>query len=492
MRLRPVSSLVCLLLLAADVPAAKTIIVAPSTGAPGLAITKTVEDAISQVNAAADTSNTIVLRSTEGPIILPPNATWTITTGKSVEFRAETGQPVVRLSWARGRYMLTIAAGTNANNQAESVIFTGIAFIPQPGLEYANNIADGINCAAGRFAFTDCVFSSNDGSDGVASQEGALPFVQGPNGNNVGDDWIQFNTYNSATLSNCTVTGASDDAILFGGGQTPALCTLRLVGGTCVANNGGAGIQVFGDRCCLELDGTRGRVLVADNGRRSGSSDTGVKFFGDRGCAFFMRNADIVGSTNGGFFDFSGVPVIRITDSRIALNNTADAFLAGNFSTGDADAGGVGDSGDLTQNIVFNRVTIHDARGTANPGGIQVSESANDPRQAFVFTDSILSGAGDSFAHMTNGVARIGPSPPPVVRSTAVVTKGPHAIAATGPLGDSPLNGDPKYASLEYKIGRNQANPDFLLPTSPDYATASSTKGQLRGGATGSAPRAAE
>src|SRR5690606_13601267 len=99
------------------------------------------------------------------------------------------------------------------------------------------------------YEFNGCIFSSNDGSNAPASLEGDVTFS--PTANNVGDDWIQMDSQNSLSLNNCTVTGANDDAILIGGATAPAVAALTIGFGTCIANNGGAGIQIYEDRAAL-------------------------------------------------------------------------------------------------------------------------------------------------------------------------------------------------------------------------------------------------
>ncbi len=457
-----------------------SITVAPTTGVSGTAVTNSIENAITQINAGADATNTIVLRSTEGAIVLPAMTTWTINAGKSISFVAESGQPILVLTWTTGRYMLTITAGTNANAQTETISFDGIAFIPQTGLTYANNVADGINCAAGKFIFTNCVFSFNNGSNGVASQEGNVAYT-GTNG--VGDDWIQVNSYNDATFSNCTFTGCYDDAVLFGGSLSPGPASVcKIDKGTCIANVGGAGVQIFGNYSALDIDGTNGRVLIAKTGLDAHGTDVGVKFFADTGCSWSMKKTDVIDTTNSALADFyGGTPTIQWTDCRVAFGNSGDVATVGLYSVTEQEA--TPDSGDVIQNIQITRCTFHDTLAATNVDAFYAGESANNNAQQFVIIDSIFSGAGDSYANMTNSIATVGASPAVAKTFTAVVTSGANAIANVGDLGAGSPSDDPAYVSTTYTIGRSQSNPDFLLPSAASYAAASSTGGLLRGGA---------
>jgi hypothetical protein len=439
-------------------------------------VTNSIPDAIAQVNAGADAVNTIILRSTEGPHLQPGSSTWAIGAGKSVNFVAESGQPVVVLQHTAGKFMLTVGAGTNANLQTETLTFTGIAFIPQAGLNYANNTADGFGLIAGNFVFANCVFSSNNGSNGVVSQNGEVPYA---NSNNFGDDLIEITTRNNVTFSNCTITGAYDDAILIAGAQAPEISTLRLDKGTCVTNNGGAGIQVYGSNTALVLDGELGRVQIAHNGKRPSSNDTGIKFFWDATVTLVMNKADVLGHNNGGVVDFEGIDSMTITESRIAFNNTLGLANVGNLSVWDTAAANAGDSPNTVQAILLDNVTVHDA----NQVSIFGAEGPTQPAQAYTIIDSIFSGAGDTFDQMTNSTNQVAPSPAPVVTFSAAVTAGDHAIANVGELAGATVNADPGYVSVTYTVGRNQENPDFLRPTAPAYATANSTGGLLRGGA---------
>lgn len=461
---------------------AVSITVAPTTGVEGTATAKTIANAITQINAGADAANAIVLRSTEGAHVLPANTTWTFNAGKSVTFSAESGQPVVRLTQSgTTRYMLIIAAGTAANNQTETITFNGIAFVPMTALGYATNQGDGIQCSAGKFVFQGCVFSNNNGSDGVASQEGSIAFVQPSAGNNVGDDWIQVDTPNDCTFSNCTVTGCNDDAIIFGGATAPNVATLKLDQGTVIANVGGAGIQMYVHQAALLIDGSAGRVLIAKTGQRTGAPDAGIKFFADVGCSANITKCDIIEGTQAGFYDLDGVSDITITDSRIANCNSGSAASAGLFAVADS----YSDSGSTNQIIRFTRCTFHDCLAATPADAFFAAEGSINPRQTYTIQDCIFSGAGDTYANMTNGTSGGGASPAPVVTFSAAVTNGTHALNNVGDLGAGLLAADPQYVSTTYTIGRNQANPDFLLPAAAAYATANSAGQRLKGGAPG-------
>lgn len=458
-------------LVCAGSASAVTVTVAPSTGVSGTAVTNTIADAVAQVNAGGDATNSIVLRSTEGPHIQPPDSILSISAGKSVDFTAQSGQPIIMLQSAGTRYMLSIGAGTDANNQTEKVTFTNIAFIPQAGLTYANNVADGLDLTAGEFVFTNCVFSANNGSNGVESQEGDLPY----DGTNcVGDDWIQMNSLNDLTISHCTFTGANDDAILFGGAADPEIATCLINNGTCIANNGGAGIQIFGSNSDLVIDGEVSRVLIAQNGERA--NDTGIKFFWDVDCSLVMNKTDVVTHGNGGVADFEGVESMTITESRIAFNNQDALTGVANLSVWDTSD----DSPTALQEISLDNVTIHDSGSVPSILG---TEGGNQPRQQYTIIDSVFSGAGDSFAEMTNATNTNGASPAPVHTFSAVVTAGPHAVADVGELSGAAVSADPAYVTDTYTVGRDQQNATFLLPTGSAYLTASSNGTILRGGA---------
>lgn len=446
-----------------------TVTVAPSTGSAGTAVTNTIADAIDQVNVASDPDNRIILRSTEGVHTVPPDALWQTNSGKNVTFSAESGQPVVLLQSGGTKFMLAIRAGVNADNQTETLTFNDIAFIPPTGLSYASNIADGIALVGGKAIFNNCVFSFNDGSNGVGSQEGAVAF---PGTNCVGDDWFEVSTANDVTFSHCTITGAQDDAMILFGANT-AIAKITLDKGTVVANNGGAGIQVAGSNLDLVCDGEQGRVLIANNGLRASTNDTGIKFFTDVMVTLKLHKTDIVGSTNGGLADFEGVPTISITESRLALNNKDSVATVGNFSVID----GSHDS-PYSQVITMDHVTIHDTQG-ASPNNFSVftADVTGDPTQTYAISDSIFSGAGDTFKMAATG------SPAPATTFTAVVTAGPHAIDSPGDLGLGQVNSDPEFVSVSYSIGRSQQNPDFLRPTATAYAAAGSGGSKLRGGA---------
>lgn len=478
------------ILAAAAAPAfALNITVAPTSGVIGTATTTTFEDAIVQINAGADAANTITARSTEGAIILPANTVWTINAGKSLSIVAESGRPIIRLSHTAGQNMLAMGAGTNANNQTETISITGVAFIPPIGLAFVNNVADGIRVTAGKFIATDVLFTTNNGTNGIGSLDGSAAFVQpGAATGNVGDDWIQFGTLNDVTLTNCLVTGANDDAVIATGATTPAISTLRINGGTAIANNGGAGLQVAGNQQAVIIDGAAGRILIAKNGLRTGAADDGIKFFNDIDTALTITKADIVDNTGGGISDLAGIHAISITDSRIALNNVGNVATSANFGVTEADTT-TEDSSLVTQTITINRSTFHDSLATNN-NGLFASDLATAARQNFQITNSIFSGAGDTFANATNSLATGGASPAPTVSNSAVVTAGAHAVAAGGDLGTTTLSSDPAYVSLTYTIGRSQANPDFLKPTTAAYLSAGSNGGGI-GGAELPAPTAA-
>lgn len=459
---------------------ALSITVAPSTGVASTAVTNTIADALAQINAGADANNTITLRSTEGAHVQPDNTTWTINAGKNVDFVAESGRPVIVTSWAAGQYMLIITSGAGC-----AVSFTGLGWVPEIDLGYGNNVADGISLAGtgASYTLTDCIFAANDGSNGLSSLDGSAAFLQPTSaspsvgGRNVGDDWLQHNSSSAnLTISNCVFTGCNDDAIVTLGGAH----TVTINQGTVVANVGGAGYQNAGDNETIVIDGSAGRILFAKCGLRTGvgsAADTGPKFFGDVGVSVTMTHTDIVEVTNGGFYDFGGIPTINISDCRIALNNSSGTATGANLSFDDLAT----DSVATNQVINLTRVTVHDSSAATNTDGIYSNEGATDPRQIFTIVDSIFSGAGDTYANMTNGANPNGASPAPAVSFSAVVTNGPHALGTTGELGTPALNGDPAYASLTYTIGRSQTNPDFLRPQNPAFATASSTSGNIGG-----------
>ena len=452
---------------------AVSVLVAPVSGP-----TTTIEAAVAAVNAGADTSNTITLRSTEGPIILPTNTTWTFLDGKSCDFVAESGQPIVRLSQASSRYMLTVGRTTNVNQPSDFYTFTGIAFIPPTGLAYASNVGDGLSCASGNFIFTNCVFSSNNGTNGVASQEGAAAFVDNPTGNNVGDDWLQFNTAGDATLHHCTVTGAADDAVILIGAASPVVALFTADQGTCIANNGGAGIQVAYSQVASLLDGTAGRVQLVKSGLRSASNDTGIKIFSAIDNGITIIKTDICDNNLGNIVDYNGLVSLNITDSRIAFGNAGDQSGASNLSFIATGVTG------LNQPVNITRSTIHDALGATFADGAVASQAADNGLQIYTIIDSIFSGANDTFANMTNKLST--PVSPAVVKTfTAVVTNGAHAVANAGDLGTGSVNADPAYVSVTYTIGRSQDNPNFLMPSSASYAGQSSTGTFLKGGTPG-------
>lgn len=454
------------LALAATSSYAVNVLVAPSSGP-----VTTIQAAIGQVNAGADANNVITLRSTEGVHNLTDNEVWTINAGKNVSFVAESGQPIVKLNWLSGQFMLRITIG--ATGATETVSFNGIAFIPETGLTWANNIGDAFQLNFGNFVFNNCVFSANNGSDGVASQDASAAYSA--SAANIGDDWLQMVGQTNLTLSNCAMSGTHDDGIVV---VTAAAATRTILinQGTTISNIGGSGIQVASDDTAVILDGSAGRVQLARNGQATNSqgSDTAIKFFWDAGCSLSMTKADVLEATNAGIFDFEGATPMSITDSRIAMNNTRDIATAGNFSVDDVSADSAYPSA-----ISIIRSTLHDALGIANPTSIYHSDGAAEPVPAWTITDSIFSGAGDTY-DLLNGTGG-------TVNKTfsAVVTAGPHTVASPGDLGAGTVSADPQYVSTTYTIGKSATNPDFLLPSNVAYNTANSTGGQLRGGAPG-------
>lgn len=459
----------------ATAASALTVTVAPTSGTSGQLVTDTIADAISQVNAGSDVDNSILLRSTEGIHTLPAADTWAFTAGKNVTISAESGQPIVKLQYSgtAAGDMLIIEAGTNASAQTETITYNDIAFIPQTGISYGNNVADGINIVSGNHHFNNCVFSFNDGSDAVGSQEGDVAWV---NGGNVGDDWIEFGSFNNLTFSHCTITGAADDAIVVVGNTNPALTTIRLENGTCIANNGGGAFQNARPNTAFISDGESGRIIMADNGKRPSTNDTGPKFFWDVGCSIVINKTDILSHNNGGLFDFEGVPTITITNSRIAFNNSDSITDGGNIAIWDT----ANDSATTLQAIVLDHVTVHDTPASGFPYSIVAKQAGDQPSQAYVITDSVFSGAGDDFSQMTNKVNSMSTI---AVTNSAVVTAGSHAVADTGDLGTAMLGDDPVYESETYTIGRGLTNPSFLRPTAATYETAGTGGTFLRGGA---------
>jgi len=446
-----------------------SVAVNPSTGTNGSNPTDTIGDAIAQVLASPDADNTITLRSTEGPHILPDDPTWDFGY-HNCDIVAESGQPIIVLNSAGRRGIVDITACSTS-----TLSFSDIAVIPETGLTYADNVGDGFRAYDATYVFANVVFSANDGSNGVASQEADVDFASLVN--NVGDDWFQFYTLNDVTFSNCTITGAWDDALLFGGGTGADPQVVTLDQGTVIANIGGAGIQVYEPYCELLIDGSAGRVLIAKLGLRSGTNDTGIKFFYDMGCDLDITKCDIIDCTYGSIFDFDGVPTIDITDSRIAYGNTDDVATAGLLAIDDAYA----DSA-YGQTINITRCTFHAAGGSSVEDAIVAQEGANEPYQAYNIIDSIFSGSGDTYANMKNDTGAAGSS----VSQTfcAVVTAGPDAIANSGDLGSGAVSTDPQYLSYNYTIGRAQYNTNFLQPqNTTDYGTAGSGGALLNGGA---------
>lgn len=482
--------------LCAGTASALNIIVAPATGVLATPITTTIADAVAQINAGPDASNTITLRSTEGVHSQPANSTLTISAGKNIDFVAESGRPIIKINWTAGQYMLIISGGTGG-----VYTFTGLGFIPQIDLGYTSNVADGLSLAGTgvtSFTFDDCIFAANDGLDGLSSLDGSAPFLcptgaASPflGGRNVGDDWIQLNAAGaSLTISNSVITGCNDDGVLSVAGPATVGNTVTINNGTVIANIGGAGSQKAAANETWLFDGTAGRVLFAKCGLRNATYqvgaagaafDTGPKAFSNGG-SFTLIKTDVIEASNGGVFDFGGLASIKMTDCRIALNNTSATATAANISISDI----TGTAGAINPAIELTNVTIHDA-GSAD--SIFASEGATQPRQNYFIWDSIVSGAGDSFANMTNATNSNGPSPAPIMKFSSIVQAGTHAIATVGDLAgaETPLTTDPVYASLAYTIGRSQANADFLRPTDAAYLTASSAGGRIGWGGTSSA-----
>ena len=462
---------------------ALNILVAPSTGVPSTATTNSIADAIAQINAGVDASNTITLRSTEGALVQADNLSLTLNAGKNVDFVAESGRPVIIVSWATGQYCWILSTGAGC-----AVTFTGIGFAPEIDLGYGNNVGDGISLTGtgASFSFTDCIFAANDGTNGLSTLDGSaaflLPTSASPSvgGRNVGDDWIQLNSNTAAlTISNCVITGCNDDAIVvLGGGASPQAITID--NGTVVANIGGAGFQGAGSNIAAVIDGTAGRVLFAKCGQRSGfaaATDTGPKFFGSAGVSLNMTKTDVIEATNGGVYFFGNNPTVSITDCRLALNNSGNVTPGGNLAFGSIAAGPV------ITNVTLDYVTIHDSAATANTDGVIGAEGATLSAQNYVITNSIFSGAGDTYANMKNDSSSAGASSLSVATS-AIVTAGTHAIPTLGDLtaaAGSSVTADPAYASLTYTIGRSATNPDFLRPTDAAYLTASSSSGIIGG-----------
>jgi hypothetical protein len=371
--------------------------------------------------------------------------------------------------------MLQIFAGTNAAGQTETIMYTDLAFIPQMGITYLNNVADGISLQSGNHIFNNCVFSSNNGSDGIESQEGDVEYTSE---GNVGDDWLELASYGNLTLSHCTLTQAADDTIVVASTTAPpAVSTVRIIDGTCIANNGGAGFQNARNNQEVIFDGQNGRIMIANNAKRPASNETGPKFFNKVGCTVSMNMTDVVTHSNGGFANFAAVPSIAVSESRIAFNNSDSIANVANFS--------IWETADNTpaavQTILFDNVTIHDSKGSGgNADGLFALQGPNQPSQVYTITDSIFSGTGDTFESVMNTANSLSVL---TLQNSAVVTAGPHAVADPGQLGTSMLGADPEYVSETYTIGRSQENPDFLRPAATAYQTAGTGGTVLRGGA---------
>lgn len=432
--------------------------------------TNSIIDAIAQINAGSDVDNNVTLNE-NAPHIIPATTVSTIGAGKNIYFAGEPGPDyaIVRLS-SGGGYNWTV---TQDASHGTSITFTNVGFIPQSGQSYANNGNDGFRFNNGQVIFTDCVFTFNNGSDGLGSIEGDAPYAAA---NNVGDDWV-YSANAELIFHGCSLSGCYDDAILIGAGSRTGPIQLRLDEGTFVGNIGGAGIQVYDANSAVTLDGTDGRVLIANCGMRAGAPDTGVKFFWDAGCSFTMNKADILGCTNASFYDFEGIPSIDITDSRIALGNSGSATPAANFIISD----GSNDSA-YPQIINITRSTFHDCLGNApdDKGIWFINSSANDPQPTWNISESILSGAGDTFLMVGNAPSTVTTS------QIAVVQNGTHAVGAPGDLGTAGTveTNDPAYLSTTYVTGRGQLNGAYLLPTTASYKTAAGGE-FLKGGAPG-------
>jgi hypothetical protein len=180
-------------------------------------------------------------------------------------------------------------------------------------------------------------------------------------------------------------------------------------------------------------------------------------------------------------FDYRVVKSFNLTDCRIAYNNSSDTATHGNLGISNQTL----DGGAVNQPVNITRCTIHEAGVATGQSSCFAAQNAGNQAQTYTIIDSVFSGAGDTFATMTNKLASGGASPAPVKTFTAVVTNGPFAIGDVGDLGTSTVNADPAYASTTYTVGRSQANPDFLMPTAAAFAGQSSTGAYLKGGASG-------
>jgi len=460
-------TLACAVLITSSVFAID-VVVDPVSGTNGSNPTDTIVDAIAQINAGADESNSVTLLE-NGVHVIPASTVSTINNYKSINFSSEVGADyaVIRLSTG-GQYNWTINQDAATTG---SVTFKNIGIIPQAGQTYGNNSNDGLRINNGTVIFADCVLTNNNGSDGLGSINGDAAYT---GTDCVGDDWVQAVDC-ALTFSNCTITGCNDDAILINNAGAGEPLGLVLEKGTFVGNNGGAGVQVYGANVALVLDGSEGRVLIANCGQRPSTTDTGIKFFWDTGCSLTMNKADVIGCTNAAIYDFEGVPEIDITDSRIALGNSGSATPGGNFVINDTS-----NDSPYVQTINITRSTLHDCLG-ADPEGLGirfVNDSANDPQPTYNITDSIISGAGDTFVMLGNA--------PTAVNRTggAIVTAGPDAIVAPGDLGTTTgaVVADPAYVTQTYATGRHMNNGEFLLPSAAAYLTAAPDGGILKGG----------
>jgi hypothetical protein len=457
-----------------------SVVVDSVTGVSGTSTTDTIVDAIAQVNAGVDGSNTITLTTT-GIHILPASTVSQLSSGgpKSVDFVASAPIPIIRLSGGSGQSW-TINQDTT---HTTSVTFTGIAIIPADGNIY-DAASDGMRCFNGSIVFTDCLLTVNDvstTSNGIGSYDGGQYFSI--NSSKVADDWIRSDNAD-LIFHNTLITGCYDDAILAGAAGRAGGITVRLDQGSAIANVGGAGIQVYGANVNVELDGSgaNNRVQIANVGQRPGTDDTGIKFFWDVGCSLDINEADIVNCPNSAIYDFEGVPSISITNSRIAIGNSKDAVPAGLITIDD-----VSDDSNYTTNFVIDHSTFHDGQGVTNTTAnlYFINDSVNDPVIDLTITNSIFSGAGDTFILQTTLVS---------LTNVAVVTVGSHAVQSPGDLGAGSLNSDPDYIQPKMAtpkgeksghyalgIGRSKTNANFLKPNSIAYRTGDTGGGELGG-----------
>jgi hypothetical protein len=450
---------------------ARTVVVDPGGGGDFT----TMPPAFLAIQASAEAANTINVVSTNG-VVVASNEVWSLAASPAVAQdvtvqSADVGTPIIRFDDdGVGGVRYTVTLSQLASN---TTTFDGIAFIPGAGYISTEQSQDAFQLLGGSVAFIDGIFSANDGSDGILSADAASADMTA--GNNVGDDWFQANAGVNVTFSGCAISGSWDDAILVTGG-----INLTLDNGTVIANTGGAGIQVFGENTDVVCDGTLGRVLIADNGRRPGSSDTGFKTFGDFG-SLTATETDFINASNGIVWDFDGNPNYDFTDVRIAFGNRGNATPSGNFNMIGAN------NNPATMEINLTRVTIHDCEATTQPqNGIYNPDAAGagESWQVYTIVDSIFSGAGDLYSDMKNDTAPGGTSVVNISNSAAV-DSGVHQLADRGDLGTAQIPNDPNYVSLAYTIGIAEDNPDFLLPQNPAYVGAASGSTDLVGGSPG-------